>query len=537
MKSMSYSKKIALTVLLFIMIPSVIFFCFILNSQVNKINFQYESEVYKSVDIVQKKITELSNNIFQKARVISSYSRLSEILRTKEPIEISSTMMEDKNEIEDVIDMIFADNPSVKMTIHTTNKNAAIFGFIEYIDDPQMINDISNNTLVGQWRYELVNGERMLSYFKKYYLNDIINIIEINIPIGLVINSLGDFGIEDTYIKVSGNGEDLYYLVYEGNSFVECELPQSDYRIVNSLISEIGLGIDAYIDKDTIEREVLRFILLILLFFAVFCVIIYFASIYIVGNYTKEIKVIVDDIKDNKIFDDEKINENNEIDLIKGYIFDLKNKFENESRERLTFESNMLLLRLSPHFLYNNLSALRRYCQSDIAKNAIDKFIRYYRNVFQKGTYTTSLVKEVENGVEYLEILKFTYRKEFDIVCEIDDECKQIQIPSNILQPVLENSFIHGINDIIGEQKGCITIISYIDEKNDVILKICDNAGRFNKEKYIEINNQTEQKHALNIIKKRMRLHYIDDKYTVSIDGDENKTVVTFRFSKEVDKC
>lgn len=537
MKTMSYSKKIALTVLLFIMIPSVIFFAFILNSQVNKINSQYEAQVYESVEVVQKKVTELTNNIFQKARVISSYSRLNEVLRAEEPIEITSQMMEDKNEIEDIIDMIFADNPSVRLTIHTTNQNATVLGFIKHIENPEILNRTSDESVIGDWQYELVDGERNISYFKKYQLNDTTNIIEINIPISIVMNSLEDFGIDDTYIKVSGNGEELYYLTHADNNFVECDLPKSDYHIVNAYIPEIGLGLDAYIDNDAIQSEVLSSIYLILLLFGLFCVIIYFASIYIVGNYTKEIKVIVDDIKDNKAFGEDKINENDEISLIKGYIFELKNKFENESREKLTFESNMLLSRLSPHFLYNNLSALRRYCQSDIAKNAIDKFIKYYRNVFQKGTCTTTLIKEVENGVEYLEILKFTYRKEFDIVCEISDECKEVNIPSNILQPVLENSFIHGINDIIGEQKGCITIISYVDGENDVILKICDNAGRFNKEKYFEKINHTEQKHALNIIKKRMQLHYIDGKYTVDIDGDKEKTVATFRFSKEVDKC
>ena len=244
----------------------------------------------------------------------------------------------------------------------------------------------------------------------------------------------------------------------------------------------------------------------------------------------QEVKYIINDIKNNNGISNTAKNEKNEMVLIRQYILELKNKFESESEEKLKFESSLMASRLSPHFLYNNLSAIRNNCQTDEAKKAIDNLVIYYRNVFCKGAYTTTLKKEVDNGVEYLNLLKFSYGTNFEIECDIDSQCDDVLIPSNILQPILENSFIHGVNDIKTNDTGVISIHVF-KENDNVTMTITDNGGNFNRERYLYKINNSEDKHALRIIKERMKVFYKDDEHSVSIDGDSGKTVVTFVFA------
>ena len=145
----------------------------------------------------------------------------------------------------------------------------------------------------------------------------------------------------------------------------------------------------------------------------------------------------------------------------------------------------------------------------------------------------TTVTAEIENGIEYLNFLKFSYEKDFDIDVDIDERCIYKSIPANILQPVLENAFIHGINNNSASHQGIIEIKAQTDD-DDVIITVTDNGGKFNEQRFRQRIADETRNHAFKTIMKRMKLYYNDDKYSVNISGDAHKTVVTFRFGKEV---
>ena len=106
---------------------------------------------------------------------------------------------------------------------------------------------------------------------------------------------------------------------------------------------------------------------------------------------------------------------NHEIEIIKNYLLELQRKLKAENEERLKFEIELLAERISPHFLYNNLSAIKSNYQNPAARKAIDRLVKYYRNVFQKGDRLTTVQAEIENGVEYLKLMRFSYENRFEI--------------------------------------------------------------------------------------------------------------------------
>ena len=93
-------------------------------------------------------------------------------------------------------------------------------------------------------------------------------------------------------------------------------------------------------------------------------------------------------------------------------------------------------------------------------------------------------------------------------------------IPANILQPILENAFVHGIN-CLADESGKIDISAeYSDEL--LRLRVVDNAGMFNSEKYA-----SRSRSALGILSDQIKLYYKNnEKCKISICGDQTKTTV-----------
>jgi two-component system, LytTR family, sensor kinase len=55
------------------------------------------------------------------------------------------------------------------------------------------------------------------------------------------------------------------------------------------------------------------------------------------------------------------------------------------------------------------------------------------------------LSEEINNAKLYLDIEKVRFADKFDFIDEIKPECKELEVPSMILQPLFENAIKHGV--------------------------------------------------------------------------------------------
>lgn len=110
-------------------------------------------------------------------------------------------------------------------------------------------------------------------------------------------------------------------------------------------------------------------------------------------------------------------------------------------------EYKALQSQINPHFLYNTLNgfiALNRMGE----KKRLEQGILQLTHLLRYTCYpqeTTTIQKELEFLKEYLMLQKLKYdeRLEFSICC--DENVENLQIPKLLLQPIVENSIIHGL--------------------------------------------------------------------------------------------
>ncbi|QEN04375.1 HAMP domain-containing protein [Thiospirochaeta perfilievii] len=128
-----------------------------------------------------------------------------------------------------------------------------------------------------------------------------------------------------------------------------------------------------------------------------------------------------------------------------------KRALENHQNE---IKLQMLASQINPHFLFNSLEAIRMKAhmdsQPEIA-NIVKQLGRLMRRVLEVEGSWFSLKNELEIIKSFLEIEKFRLDSNFDYYIDVEDECLEVMMPPLLIQPLIENALIHGIEKKPGE--------------------------------------------------------------------------------------
>lgn len=106
---------------------------------------------------------------------------------------------------------------------------------------------------------------------------------------------------------------------------------------------------------------------------------------------------------------------------------------------------------LSPHFIFNSLTSIQNYINSNNSLKASEylaKFSRLIRMIIEKAAQGEILLKdEITRLSYYLELEKERFKNKFDYVISVDEalDVNTVSIPNMIIQPHAENCIIHGI--------------------------------------------------------------------------------------------
>jgi len=136
----------------------------------------------------------------------------------------------------------------------------------------------------------------------------------------------------------------------------------------------------------------------------------------------------------------------------------------------------MLRYQLNPHFMFNTMNAISTLIyknENDKANEMLDKlceFFRYSLDTNEKSK--TNLHKELQLLDLYLSIEKVRFADRLNIIIDISDEVLKCQVPSMLLQPLVENSIKYAIEP--RKTGGTITITA-LKEKGRLVLHVLDN--------------------------------------------------------------
>ena len=184
-----------------------------------------------------------------------------------------------------------------------------------------------------------------------------------------------------------------------------------------------------------------------------------------------------------------------------------KSKIENRL---LQLEQIALQSQMNPHFIKNSLGAIQHLMiKKDV--RAANKYLIVF------GELITELLKQSDQSIIkvadeirildlYLSIekLRFDNNFEYSIVCN-DEDILGKKIPSMMIQPLAENSILHGFRNSGNKRKNKLTI--QLTPKNDyVICRVTDNGEGFINDKSLKTSFTEKEGIALNNIKERITL-------------------------------
>jgi two-component system sensor histidine kinase YesM len=123
-------------------------------------------------------------------------------------------------------------------------------------------------------------------------------------------------------------------------------------------------------------------------------------------------------------------------------------------------EQKYLQAQINPHFLYNALNTVS-WTAMDYGADRVSKMLRaiseFYKLGLQPGKQAISLKDELRHAVLYIEIQNMRYAEMVELTVSVPEEVLGWQAPNMILQPLVENSILHGILPK-GKKRGHIRI-------------------------------------------------------------------------------
>ena len=208
----------------------------------------------------------------------------------------------------------------------------------------------------------------------------------------------------------------------------------------------------------------------------------------------------------------------------------------NEQTQKKEYELKMLQAQINPHFLYNcldNISSLITDQKNETATAMVSHLGRYYRAILSKGRNIITIREELELIRAYLEIQLIRIPDLFTYEITVDEDILDFKILKMILQPIVENSVIHGFAGF--KSSGRIKIEGTLENQTVCIL-ISDNGKGIPEGSRSSIFAPAPTaipKHfGLKNIQERIRLKH-GEKYGISIKSEQGQgTQIEVRFPK-----
>jgi LytS/YehU family sensor histidine kinase len=119
---------------------------------------------------------------------------------------------------------------------------------------------------------------------------------------------------------------------------------------------------------------------------------------------------------------------------------------------------------MNPHFIFNALSSIQHYILSKETEYAYDylaKFGRLIRQVLINSEQNMiSLDKEVETLKLYIELEQRRFKNRFDFEIGLADDfpLHDLNVPTMLIQPFVENAIWHGIMNLDESKKGKLSL-------------------------------------------------------------------------------
>lgn len=229
---------------------------------------------------------------------------------------------------------------------------------------------------------------------------------------------------------------------------------------------------------------------------------------------------------------------------LKQYIAKEKETLEKDKQLK-EMELEVLKSQINPHFLFNSLNVVSKLALIEGAERtsdltvAISNLLRYSLKQLDSQV---PLRDEVKHARDYVYIQQARYRERVQFHMDIDEVQLDTTVPVLTIQPILENIFVHGIEQL--EHGAQITLRIYGDERYTWIA-IADNGSGMSEQTRLQLLQYTDKEQTklpsvgqstglgTRNVFRRLQLLY-GDEHQVEIESTQDKgTSITLRIPKQ----
>ncbi|MCD9023857.1 sensor histidine kinase [Cohnella silvisoli] len=355
------------------------------------------------------------------------------------------------------------------------------------------------------WKSDLTvkDNQSYLTFYRNIVdFKTSIGILEVNIPYNVVALKMDTIGVPDTGLILSANKDgNILHL----NNQTRLEIPNlksitpKDYLIVSDSLKD-GNQIIVAIPKMEVNKKTFRTIMLVVGFFLIYIFVMLLASKTTAHRITGNLESFINKIKrnDQLLLNEEliQISGTDDVSIIKLKLKELVSRLNEIHKEvvavkleKSSLEIELLQSRINPHLLYNSLSvinwtALRNKDGKTV--EIIDAMTKYYRIALSKGNSVISVASELEMIKEYVKINVLAHSVDYLLVLDIEEEILGFYTSKHLIQPIVENAILHGLN---GKRENAIVMIKGYRDLRDIVFEISDNGRGMRPESVNDIMN------------------------------------------------
>ncbi len=187
------------------------------------------------------------------------------------------------------------------------------------------------------------------------------------------------------------------------------------------------------------------------------------------------------------------------------YLIDSKYKLEIKQKES---DLKALQAQINPHFLYNTLDTIRWTARIEKAMKTsrlIETLSKFFRIGLSGGKVTVSLIEELNYTKSYLELQQERIGPDLKFSIFTDTSVDHLMVLKQMLQPLVENSIVHGFENMTEEK--WIRIRCYLVEQ-ELYIDLIDNGKGFSSGYNLEPLAEEGEGYAIKNIQDRIKLFF-----------------------------
>lgn len=328
------------------------------------------------------------------------------------------------------------------------------------------------------------------------------------------------YGKWTNHSEITGAGKETIYIYCEG-SFSRC-------------------GIFASVKRSVILSNLMQVRKYVFGVAAIFSLVAVIAAVYIsriVYRPVRKLMVAMQEVSAGEMATRAEVVSNDEIGLAAKEFNRMLDRIEElikqliaEEKKKKDAELEALQYQITPHFMYNTLNSIKCYAlihgQKEIA-TVIEDFVELLQTCIRKKGAFLTVAEEVQILENYIHLQEFRNGEAYQTEYKIEREAEQCKIPRLLLQPLVENAIIHGLD--IKKQKKRLLIEAYTSGSR-LYLEVKDNGRGMSEEQIEELLKKKEKKTkgltavGIQNIQDRLKLYY-GKQAKLSLESDEKGTI------------